>query len=393
MAQPNIAALPALTERERRRGLLLVSIAAGCVGCALALQMGINQNFLVGEIRVTGFQAGLLETVRESCGIIALGIFALLAGVAEPIIASLALVLVCVGMSGYALAPTYGWVMVMSLVWSMGFHVWTPLPNSMTLALAEPGKAGARLGKVAAAGAIGSATGMAVAFVLTLLGVPIRPLYFVAGLAAAGGVLFCIGIPRGIKAPGPSFVFRRRYLTFYVLNFLEGWRKQIAVCFAGFLLVKVYHTPLLVMIVLWAAVQGIGFLLSPRVGKLIDRIGERRILTVYYVLVTLFFLCYAFVRSQYFLFGVFVLDGATFAFNTGLVTYVNKIAPPRDHTATLSMGVAWNHVASVSMPFLGGILWSTLGYQWAFLIGLPAAAASIIIVQRLPGKGAGVPAA
>jgi MFS family permease len=176
-----------------------------------------------------------------------------------------------------------------------------------------------------------------------------------------------------------------------VLNFLEGWRKQIAVCFAGFLLVNVYHTPLALMIVLWAAVQGIGFVLSPRVGRLIDRVGEKRILTLYYALVTVFFVGYAFLKVRYVLFGVFVADGATFAFNTGLTTYVNKIAPKSDHTPTLSMGVAMNHVASVTMPFLGGILWNTLGYQWAFLIGLPAAAASIAIVQRLPGRGAGLP--
>jgi predicted MFS family arabinose efflux permease len=377
----------AITERERRRGLFFIGIAAAGIGCALALQMGLNQNFLVSEIGVTGFQAGLLETVRESCGIIALGVFALAAGLAEPIIACLALALVAVGMSGYTFAPTYGMVMVMGLIWSMGFHVWAPLPNSMTLALAEPGRAGARLGRVTAVGAIGSGAGMVIAFILTLLGVPIRPLYLVAGAAALVGAGACLGIPRRIKTPGPSFVFRRRYLTYYVLNFLEGWRKQIAVCFAGFLLVNVYKTPLLAMIVLWAAVQGIGFVLSPRVGRLIDKVGEKRILTLYYILVTIFFVAYAFIKSRYVLFAVFVADGATFAFNTGLTTYVSKIAPKSDHTPTLSMGVAMNHVASVTMPFLGGILWSTLGYQWAFLIGLPAAAASIAIVQRLPGKG------
>jgi MFS family permease len=36
------------------------------------------------------------------------------------------------------------------------------------------------------------------------------------------------------------------------------------------------------------------------------------------------------------------------------------------------------------MPFLGGILWTTLGYQWAFLVGIPAAAASIMIVRGMP---------
>ena len=55
------------------------------------------------------------------------------------------------------------------------------------------------------------------------------------------------------------------------------------------------------------------------------------------------------------------------------------------------MGVAANHVAAVAMPFVGGILWTTLGYQWAFLLGIPAAAASIAVVARLPRATDGQP--
>jgi predicted MFS family arabinose efflux permease len=381
--------LPSI-ERQRRRGLLFVGIASGCVGFALTLHQTLNNNFLVGEIGISGFQAGLLEAVRESQGILALGVLALIAGLTEPIIASIVLVLFWVGLSGYSLAPTYGAVMCMSMVWSLGLHVWMPLPNSMTLSLAEPGRVGASLGKVTAAGALGSGIGLALAFLLTLVGVPIRPLYVLAGAAGAAGAAACLGIPRRMKTPGPRYVFRRRYLTYYALNFLEGWRKQIAVCFAGFLLVNVYHIPLLRMIVLWAAIQCVGYFLSPRVGKLIDKVGERWVLTLYYVLVTFFFIGYAFIKNIYPLYGIFVADSATFAFANALTTYVNRIAPPNEHTPTLSMGVAMNHIASVSMPFIGGILWNRLGYQWAFLIGLPAAAVSIAIVRRLPGKGAAV---
>ncbi len=121
-----------------------MACASACIGVALTLQISLNSNFLVGEIGISGFQAGLLEAVRESCGIAALGIFVLVAGLAEPVIASLFLVLVALGMSSYSLAPTYGYVMLFSLTWSVGFHVWTPLPNSMTLALAEPGQSRAR---------------------------------------------------------------------------------------------------------------------------------------------------------------------------------------------------------------------------------------------------------
>ena len=379
-----VSPVAGISDRDRKRGLFFVAVASAFVGVALTLQIGLNSNFLVGEIGVSGFQAGLLEAVRESCGIAALGIFVLIAGLTEPVIASLFLILIALGMGAYSIAPTYGYVMLFSLTWSVGFHVWTPLPNSMTLALAEPGKAGFRLGRVAAAGALGSASGIGIAFVLTLLGVRIRPLYLIAGGAAVLAAAACVGIPRTLKTPGPSFVIRRRYARYYVLNFLEGWRKQIAIAFGGFLLVKVHGAGLLEILVLSAVIQAIGYFTSPRVGKLIDRVGERKVLVFYYSFVTIMFLGYAFLQGRYILYAVYILDNATFVFNTGLTTYVNKIAPKSEHRPTLSMGVAANHVASVTMPFLGGVLWATLGYRWAFLIGIPAAAASIWIVLGMP---------
>ena len=371
-----------LQEGARRRGLLFLSLAAAGGGFAINLQLSLNNNFLVGEIGITGLQAGLLEAVRESCGIAAFAILALLAGLTEPVIASLVLMFFWLGLSAYAFAPSYGLVMAMSVVWSQGFHVWAPLPNSMAIALSEPGRTGARLGQVQGATALGSGIGLALG--LTLLGVRIRPLYLVAGGGALLAAAACLGIPRQLKNPGPSLVFRRRSLSYYALQFLEGWRKQVALAFAGFLLVKRHGAPLTHMILLWAAIQAAGWLASPRVGRLIDRVGEKPVLTFYYASMILVFLGYAFVPAKGLLYAIFVLDGAFFVFAVGLTTYVSRIAPASEHTPTLSMGVAMNHVAAVTMPFLGGLLWNSLGYRWAFLIGIPAAVASILIVVRLP---------
>jgi MFS family permease len=75
-------------------------------------------------------------------------------------------------------------------------------------------------------------------------------------------------------------------------------------------------------------------------------------------------------------------------FATALTSYVNRIAPKAEHTATLSAGVAANHVAAVLMPLAGGIAWSTGGSGWTFLIGSSAAVVSLIVVAlkvpRLP---------
>lgn len=383
-ASKTIELAPELSDSQRRRGLRALGLAVAAVGFAMAVQGGLNFNFLVEEFGISGFEMGLIEAVRETCGIVAFAFLAILAGLAEPLIGMAMLLVLAGGLGSYAFVPTYFWVVLMSVVWSQGLHVWMPLPNLMAMSLAEPGRTGHRLGQVGSAGAAGLAGGLAVALLLSLLKVPMRPMYILAAAAAAVGAVACLGIPRDIKTPGPRLVLRSRYSLFYLLSFLEGWRKQIFICFAGFLLVKNYGTPRSTMLMLMGLVQIIGWLTAPRVGRLIDRIGERRVLVFYYSCLTAFFLCYAAIPNRWALYALFVIDNAFFVFALALTTYVNRIAPRTEHTATLSMGVAMNHVASVGMPLVGGILWAQLGYQWPFLLGALAAAASIVASLLVP---------
>ena len=371
---------------RRRRGLFFIGAAVAGVGFTMALQMGIDANFAGDVMKISGAQRGVLEASRESCGILALGVLALLAGLAEPLVGSGMLVLLAVGLGAYFWVPSYAWLIVASLVWSQGLHVWMPLPNSMTLAVAEPGRAGYRLGQVRAAGLAGAGAGLLAGLGLNALGVQIRPLYLVAGAAAILSAAACFGIPRAIRTPGPRFVFRRRYGLYYLLSFLEGWRKQIFVAFAGFLLVKHYGTPLRVMLVLALAHHAIGWVASPLVGRLIDRVGERPVLVFYFGGLTCFFVGYAWVRNVYGLYALYVVDSSFFVFAIALTTYVNRIAPSAEHTRTLSMGVAFNHVAAVLMPLVGAVLWKYAGYQWVFLMGAAAAAGSILAALRLPKR-------
>ncbi len=370
----------------RRRGLFFLGAAVAGASLTLAFQMGLNANFLKGELGVTGFQFGMLEAARETCGVLAFAVLALLAGFAEPLIGAAMLTLFAAGLGLYYFAQNYLWVLLLGVVWSLGLHCWMPLPNSMTLALAEKGRAGFRLGQIQAAGAAGFGAGLVIALILTLARVPMRPMYLLAAATAVSAALACLGVPRQIKSPGPRLVFRRKYALYYVLCFLEGWRKQMSISFAGFLLVEQFGTPLKTLLLLMIIVQIIGYSISPTVGRLIDRMGERRILLFYYFCLSLFFVGYAAVKNPYLLYLLFVLDNSFFVFTMSLTTYVNRIAPQREHTATLSMGVATNHVAAVAMPFVSGFLWKYCGYQWAFLLGATAAALSIPAALRIPRK-------
>ena len=113
--------------------------------------------------------------------------------------------------------------------------------------------------------------------------------------------------------------------------------------------------------------------------------GERPVLFFYYSSLIVLFIGYATIQSPRWLYGVFVLDNSFFVFAMALNTYVGKIAPKSEYTPTLSMGVAMNHIAAVTMPLVGGLLWKYVGFQWTFLIGACAAGASLIPVALLPG--------
>ncbi len=373
-----------LSDAARNRGRRYLCAAVAAVGFAMALQMGMNANFLVDDLGLSGAQVGILEAFRESCGIWALGILALLAGFAEPLVGAGMLVLFAIGIGSYALVPDFFWVVVTSLIWSQGLHVWMPLPASLALGLAEPGRAGLRLGQVQSAGAAGFFGGLLGGYILTQLGVTIRPLYYLAGLVGLLAAALCLGIPRGIRTEGPRLVFRRRYGRYYLLCFLEGWRKQIAICFASYLLVRKFGTPLTTVLTLHAVVQLVGTLSSAAVGRLIDRVGERRILVFYFSSLTCFFVGYALIGIPWVLYLLFIVDSSFFVFGMALNTYVNRLVPDGERTPTLSMGVAMNHAAAVAMPLAGGALWVTLGHQWTFMAGAAAAAVSVIAALRLP---------
>jgi MFS family permease len=278
----------------------------------------------------------------------------------------------------------YFWVVILSVIWSQGLHVWMPLPNSMMLSLAEPGRTGYRLGQLQAVGSIASGAALVVCWILCVVHVPLRPIYVVAGLVALVGAFACLAIPRDIKTPGPRFVFHRKYSLYYLLCFLEGSRKQIFLAFAGFLLVKKYDTPLKDMILLMAAVQVICWLVSPPIGRLIDRIGERWVLMFYSGCMVVFFIGYAFIPNRSVLWGLFVIDNVLFSLGMALTTYVHKIAPPSEHTPTLSMGVAMNHVAAVLVPLAGAFLWKYVGFRAAFLAGSAIAAVGLLVASKLP---------
>ena len=103
---------------HRKRGLFFLGAAVAAVGFAMTSQLALNSNFVADTMALDGRQQGFLEMARESCGVVAFGLLALMAGLAEPLIASAMLMLLAVGLSFYSFVPNLPWLIIASLVWS-----------------------------------------------------------------------------------------------------------------------------------------------------------------------------------------------------------------------------------------------------------------------------------
>jgi predicted MFS family arabinose efflux permease len=159
-------------------------------------------------------------------------------------------------------------------------------------------------------------------------------------------------------------ILKPRYWIYYVLTFFEGSRMQVFGTFGTLVLVQDYGLNARQISLLLLVSGVVNFVLAPRMGQLLDVVGERITLAVSYVLLALCFVGYATVHNVLFLGAMLVAINLLVTLRIGLSTYVNRIAPPEELTPTLSAGVSINHITSVSMSLVAGTLLSLVGYEW-----------------------------
>jgi hypothetical protein len=80
---------------------------------------------------------------------------------------------------------------------------------------------------------------------------------------------------------------------------LYGARKQILITFSPWVLVDVFKQPVTTMTILFLVVAVNGNVMKPRIGHLIDKVGERAVLSTEAMLVFLTCLGYAFAEDLF----------------------------------------------------------------------------------------------
>jgi predicted MFS family arabinose efflux permease len=338
--------------------VFLVSLGQGLLG-------GASTNFLVDVLGLSGKQVLWLAGIREIPGLSLMFIAALIMHLPLSRRAALSLLLMGVGYGLYAIVHSYTALLAMAVVASLGFHNWMPLQSSLGLALTRKEHSGRVLGSLSSVGALASIVGMGLTALLAMT-LNLRSFYVVGGIAMAVGGLLVSRIPADVgerKQAQPRLILKRHYWLYYVLTFFEGSRMQVFGTFGTLVLVQNYGLNARHISLLLVASAITNFVLAPRLGHLLDVVGERIMLAASYVALALCFIGYATVHNVWFLAGTLVGINLLVTLSMGLSTYVNRIAPPEELTPTLSTGVSVNHITSVSMSLLAGTLLSIVGYE------------------------------
>jgi predicted MFS family arabinose efflux permease len=345
--------------------LILLAFTVFLVSFGQGLFGGVSTNFFVNVMGLSGSQVLWMTGIREIPGLSLMLIAALITHLPLSRRTAMALVVMGVGFVLYAAAQSYIALLVVVVIASIGFHNWLPLSSSLGLALAPQEHSGRILGMITSTGALASIVGMGVAALLAIA-LPLRAFYILGGIAIVLGGLLVWRIPARVgekQAAEPRLLLKRRYWLYYVLIFFEGSRMQVFAAFGTLILVQNYGLDARRISILLAVSSIVNFLLSPRLGHLLDVIGERITLSVSYVTLALCFVGYATVHNALFLCLMLIGINLLTTLGMGLSTYVNRIAPRQELTPTLSAGVSINHITSVSMSLLAGTLLGLVGYE------------------------------
>ena len=372
---------------EWNKDFKLLAVATCGVGVFFGIQLTLFNNFIVDQFGIEPHELGTLEALREVPGLLNVLMVALLIRRSPPVMGCVMLVIMGLGLMAYGGVTNVFTLAVVSFFWSIGFHGWLALGQSMALRFSPPGNKGKWLGQLRSVESIAWLTAIG-ACLLTFQTLRYQGLFFLAGaITVLGGIGLMWATRQGTLVEEKGFVFKRRYGVYYALNFLQGFRKQMFITFAIFALVKVHGMPVETTMILMLINQVLVALTGPLMGQMVDNWGERKMLSASYIGLALVFFGYAVIQDRPTLYVLFCIDNLIFFGGIALTTYIYKITPEEDLKPTLSMGVTMNHIAAVIAPLVGGVAWYYLGYQVIFFSGSALAIISLIVSQKVDPEG------
>lgn len=293
---------------------------------------------------------------------------------------------------GFA-SPTYSIMVAWLFIYSLGQHLFMPLSSTIGMELAKEGQIGQRLGQLNAVRNFAAIGGSFLVFLgFKFLGFTFHHTFVLAAIAFALAMALMFAMkPEKTQPPTMYLKLHRKYRLFYLLAVFHGSRKQLFMTFGPWVLVTIFHQPTQTMATLLTIGGVIGILFQPFLGRAIDRFGERMVLVSEAVLLALVCFGYGFAKSLFpegvaFLIACvcFLLDQMSLSFGMARSTYIRKIARQvNDIQPALTVSVTIDHIFSISLALLGGVIWNYFGFQYVFLMGMFIAIGNFFVALQV----------
>jgi len=361
---------------------LIVLTIASSVG--LQAWLILFNNFAVEVAGLQGKHVGMIQSVREIPGFLALLAIFVIILIKEHRLSALSILFVGLGLAATGIFPSYPGLLLTTLITSFGYHYYETTNQSLTLQYFDKYTSPWVFGKLRSLSAAAN-IGIGVFIYLFASILDFTQIYLLIGvMIIAAGLWGLLKEPedRNIVPQHKKMIFRKKYWLFYFLTFMGGARRQIFMAFAVFLLVKKFQFSVQEVTALFVINNIINYFLSPIIGKSIIRFGERKVLSLEYSSLIFIFLAYAYVESKILVAFLYILDHVFFNFAIAIRTYFQKVSDPRDTASSMAVGFTINHVAAVFLPAIGGALWM-IDYRIPFVAGACMSLISFIAVQRI----------
>ena len=222
-----------------------------------------------------------------------------------------------------------------------------------------------------------------------------RPTFIILGGVAFIAALADRALPppprRTARKTAPKrepLVWSRYYRLYYWICLLDGARQQVFFSFGLWVLVNRFGLGVSEISLVLLAVTFAGIFTTPRLGRAVDRYGERRALSVVNVAFIVALAGFA-LANNVILACVFYCVYALIApvAYIGGSTYLRKICAPQDLAASLAMGLTIAHATAIVVPVVAGFILNFVGYQIPFYVACGVAVIAFFVTLRLdPAK-------
>lgn len=361
---------------------LIILTISSTVG--LQVWRTLFNNFAVDIAVLDGNHIGMIQSVREIPGFLALLTVYFLLFIKEHRLSALSILILGIGVSATGLFPSYSGLLFTTLLMSFGFHYFETTNMSLTLQYFDKGTSPWVFGKQRS---VASASNIAVGLLIYAMAFFLNytQIYLIMGaliMVAAVWGFTQNPADREITPQHKNMILRKKYWLFYFLTFMAGARRQIFIAFSVLLMVQKFQYSVQEITLLFVLNNVINYFLSPLIGKWIIRFGERKVLSLEYGSLVIVFVAYAMTESKLIVALLYILDHIFFNFAIAIRTYFQKVGDPRDIAPSMAVGFTINHIAAVFLPAIGGLLW-IVDYRIPFFGGAAMAMISLVAVQLI----------